>query len=210
MMIPKKTKTFFVSSLIIGVFFLSACETGLKKDMEPSMMDVKSISVFPFVCMDCPILANDGKTPGISENASSVMTEYLVDKLRKKDGVDVALMPPLDKEGVQDLYSGMIKLSKEGLKETVCVGRIYSFKERKGGNYSVSEPARVSFDMRIIRVSDGKVLFFCDYDETQRPLLNNILNIGTFHKRKGRWVKADEMALNAIDEALEDYFDKNP
>jgi hypothetical protein len=64
--------------------------------------------------------------------------------------------------------------------------------------------------MRIIRISDGRVLFICEFDETQEPLLSNILNIGTFMKRKGRWVEAEEMALKAIDDALEEYIGDQP
>jgi hypothetical protein len=65
---------------------LTACETGMKKDMQPSMNDLKSIAVFPFVCMDCtvPFDIQDIKTVGA--NASPVMTEHLVNRLNEKRG----------------------------------------------------------------------------------------------------------------------------
>lgn len=206
----KNVKPALVFILLSGILLITSCETGLKKEMEPAMKDLKSISVYPFVCVDCPLPIRDDKNGNINENASQTMTDYLIEKLQKKDGLEVSLMPALTKEDVEGLYSGAKPIDHEKVKEAVLVGRIYSYKDRKGGNYSVSEPSRVSFDMRIIRVSDGKVLFLCDFDEVQKPLLSNILNIGTFLKRKGRWVKADEMALNAIDEALEDYFNSKP
>lgn len=209
----KRPRTIFLFVFSVFLVVLSACETTLKKDMQPDMKDLKSITVFPFVCMDCtiPFQGPDGKvTETIGENASAVMTEHLVEKLRAKNGLEVIVMPDLDKEEINALYSGTLNVDRSKAKEAVCMGRIYHYKDRKGGNYSVSEPARVSFDMRIIRISDGQVLFFCDFDETQKPLSSNILNIGSFFKRKGRWVKAEEMALNAMDEALKDYFEIKP
>jgi hypothetical protein len=189
---------------------LTACETGMKKDMQPSMNDLKSIAVFPFVCMDCtvPFDIQDIKTVGA--NASPVMTEHLVNRLNAKTGLDVFLMPELKKEEIEAIYSGDMPLDRFKMNEAILLGRIFHYKDRKGGNYSVSEPSRVAFDMKIIRIFDGHVLFQCEFDETQKPLLSNILSIGTFMKRKGRWVNAEEMALKAIDDALEDYLNAHP
>jgi len=212
MIIDKRCKYILLFVVLLGLFILTACETGMKKDMQPAMNDLKAIGVFPFFCMDCaiPIDGQDIKTFG--ENASLVMTKHLVNKLSEKTGLNVTLMPELKKVDVEAIehYSGVMPLEGYNLKEAVLIGRIFHYKNRKGGNYSVSEPTRVAFDMRIIRISDGHILFNCEFDETQKPLLSNILSIGTFMKRKGRWVDAEEMALKAIDDALEDYLNAHP
>lgn len=216
MMIDKRCKSIFSSAffsvIALGLFMLTACETGMKKDMQPGMNDLKAIAVFPFVCMDCTIPVDGQDIKTIGENASSVMTEHLVNKLSAKTGLNVTLMPELKKMDMEALsnYSGVMPLEGYNLKEAFLIGRIYHYKDRKGGDYSVSEPSRVAFDMRIIRISDGHVLFHCEFDETQKPLLSNILNIGSFMKRKGRWVEAEEMALKAIDDALEEYISGHP
>jgi hypothetical protein len=191
---------------------LAACETGMKKEMQPAMNDLKAIGVFPFFCMDCAVPFDGQDIKTIGENASSVMTEHLVNILSAKTGLNVTLMPELKKKDVEALsyYSGVMPLEGYNLKEAFLIGRIFHYKDRKGGNYSVSEPSRVAFDMKIIRISDGHVLFHCEFDETQKPLLSNILNIGSFMKRKGRWVEAEEMALKAIDDALEEYISDHP
>jgi hypothetical protein len=116
----------------------------------------------------------------------------------------------MKKEEIEAIYSGDMPLDRFKMNEAILLGRIFHYKDRKGGNYSVSEPSRVAFDMKIIRIFDGHVLFQCEFDETQKPLLSNILSIGTFMKRKGRWVNAEEMALKAIDDALEDYLNAHP
>jgi hypothetical protein len=123
---------------------LAACETGMKKDMQPALNDLKSIAVFPFVCVDCTIPFDGKDVKSIGENASPVMTEHLLNKLRSKTGLDVTLMPEIKKEDVEALfkYPGVIPLEGYNLKEAFLVGRIYHYKDRKGGDYSVSEPSR--------------------------------------------------------------------
>lgn len=210
----KRSNSLSLSLFLLIFLSLSGCETPLKKDMRPGLADLKSIAVIPFVCMDCTI-PFPGTTLKMTEttsdgNASAIMTEYLVEKLKTKDGLNVVLMPEMRKEDIEPLYSGLFKLEKVPVSDAVCIGRIYNYKERRGGNYSVSEPASVAFDMRIIRVSDGQVLFACDFDETQKPLSSNIMNIRSFLKRKGRWIKAEEMALSAMDEALKEFIENKP
>lgn len=208
----RKRRTLLVFSLFaILLAGFVGCETPLKKDMRSGLIDLKSISVFPFVCMDCTIPFSETPIKVMGEmsdgNASAIMTEYLVEKLKTKEGLNVVLMPEMKKEDIEVLYAGQFKMDKVPATEAVCIGRIYHYNERKGGNYSVSEPASVAFDMRIVRVSDGQVLFYCDFDETQKPLSSNIMNIRSFLKRKGRWIKAEEMALSAMDEALKDFIE---
>lgn len=214
MMIDKRCKSIFFSVffsvIVLGLFMLVACATGMKKDMQPALNDLKSIAVFPFICMDCTLPVDRQVIKTIGDNASPVMTEHLVNKLSSKTGLDVALMPVLKKEEIEALYSGVMPLDRYSQKEAILIGRIFHYKDRKGGDYSVSEPSSVAFDMRIVRISDGRVLFHCEFDETQKPLLSNVLNIGSFMKRKGRWVEAEEMALKAIDDALEEYISGHP
>ncbi len=212
MIINKRFNYLLLSIVSLGLLMLAACETSMKKVMQPSMYDLKAIAVFPFVCMDCTVPFDGQDIKTIGSNASPVMTKHLVNQLRAKTGLDVTLMPELNKKDADALsnYSGVMPLEGYNLKEAFLIGRIFHYKDRKGGNYSVSEPSRVAFDMKIIRISDGHVLFYCEFNETQKPLLNNILNIGSFMKRKGRWVEAEEMALKAIDDALEEYISDHP
>ncbi len=204
----KRFNAFLLCLSLPLLILLSGCETGLKKNVHPMLRDVRSISIYPFICMDCSPATEILDEKNIRSDASPVMTDYLVKRLKERTDLDVSLMPVISVEDLQAMFSGSVSYGGPVKTDAVFLGRIFYFKDRKGGNYAVSEPSRVAFDMRIIRISDGLVLFHSEFDESQKPLLSNILNIRTFLKRKGRWIDAEEMALDAMDDALEELFVK--
>jgi hypothetical protein len=86
--------------------------------------------------------------------------------------------------------------------DAFVLGRIFYFRDRKGGNYAVSDSAHVAFDIRIIRTSDGKTVYHGEFDEIQQPLSNNLLSMNVFYKRKGQWVTSEQMARSALDDMV--------
>jgi hypothetical protein len=86
--------------------------------------------------------------------------------------------------------------------EVVLAGYLYTFEDRRGGDYGVESPASIAFELVLIQVSTGQLIWRKRYDEQQQPLSNNLMAIGRFFKRKGRWVAALEMARQAIDEMM--------
>ncbi|MBW2247657.1 MAG: hypothetical protein JRF62_10810, partial [Deltaproteobacteria bacterium] len=82
---------------------------------------------------------------------------------------------------------------------------IFRFRERVGGKYSVDLPASVAFDIHLIRVSDGRLLWNDHFDETQRPLSENLFQLGPFLQRKARWITANEMAVSGLKDVLKSF-----
>ncbi len=82
----------------------------------------------------------------------------------------------------------------------IVAGGIYRFKERIGGTMSVEAPASVAFDIALINVDTGRLQWTGHFDETQKPLSENILNFGSFVKRQGKWVSAGALARLAMEE----------
>ena len=76
-----------------------------------------------------------------------------------------------------------------------------------GTEYAVSSPASVAFDLHLIRVKDGRVLWSGHFDETQRPLSDNLFHLGAFLQRKAKWVTAKEMAVSALENMLKTFPD---
>jgi curli biogenesis system outer membrane secretion channel CsgG len=87
--------------------------------------------------------------------------------------------------------------------DAVLVGHIFRFNERKGNRASVESPASVAFDLHLIDVETGRILWSASCDETQRPLTDNILEIGTFMKRGASWVTAEELAQGDLETMLQ-------
>ncbi len=79
--------------------------------------------------------------------------------------------------------------------DAVLVGYMYRWRERVGGDYAVQSPASVSFDLHLIRPVDGAILWKSKFDKTQQSLSENILDMNTFLKGGGKWMKADDLAM---------------
>ena len=89
--------------------------------------------------------------------------------------------------------------------EAVVVGKIHRFIDRDGTAYSVKSPASVAFDVFLIRVEDSRVIWSGRFDESQRSLTENLFDISAFMKRGGRWVTAEEMAIDGLNDQLETF-----
>ncbi len=60
------------------------------------------------------------------------------------------------------------------------VGILFRFEERIGSSLGVEKPASVAFDLHLFRLRDGVRVWDGKFDETQKPLFDNLLQIGSF------------------------------
>lgn len=78
---------------------------------------------------------------------------------------------------------------------------VYRFEERKGGNFAVEKPAGVGFHMHLMEGSVlGRVFVF---DEDQQALSENVLKIGKFLRRGGKWITAEQLAEEGVNAGLD-------
>lgn len=185
---------------------------------------IKKILIFPFKDMSavygenvnthCRICGKMFMTGKVAEGADSMLTEQLFVFL--KDRKDIELIPTSQAQGVlSDLLSGnKNSLSERNLlietgrvldADAIMAGYIYRFRERIGTKYSVDLPASVAFDIHLIRIADGRLLWSRHFDETQRSLSENLFQLGTFLKRKARWITAQEMAVSGMENILKSF-----
>lgn len=74
-------------------------------------------------------------------------------------------------------------------------------KGMKKPNYNV-QPASVVMDLYLIDVNNKRIVRRVHFDETQKPLTENVLEVGKFFKRGGKWVSAMELADEALQNGL--------
>ena len=98
--------------------------------------------------------------------------------------------------------SSSIQLGKELNLDFIIVGFLFRFEERVGSSIGVEKPASVAFDIHLFRLRDGIEVWRGGFDETQKPLSENILKIGSFLRRKASWLTAEELAGAGLDEML--------
>ncbi len=84
----------------------------------------------------------------------------------------------------------------------ILVPQLLEFREREGGDWGVFVPARVVLSMSLIDVHKRSLVSSYIFEEEQRPLMENLLSIKKFLRRRGRWVKAIELAEEGINQCL--------
>ncbi len=86
--------------------------------------------------------------------------------------------------------------------EAVLTGVVTRYEEREGGPLGVKKPASVGFEVNLIGTLDGTLLWHGRYAETQKSLVEDLSMIFTFFKRRGKWLTAEELAKEGVEEVL--------
>ncbi|MFQ5913656.1 MAG: hypothetical protein ACE5JS_10775 [Nitrospinota bacterium] len=89
--------------------------------------------------------------------------------------------------------------------DAVVTGVISRYNNRDGNPLAAERPASVSFDIYLISVQDGKVLWSATFDETQEFLNENLLLIGRFIQGGGVWQSHDTLARIGMARVLETF-----
>ena len=210
-----------LSSLILSI---SGCQ--FHRSLSPGERKLPTVGGKTIVLGFMPALSQ-GKESGVirspfsgavflADPVPSDVTDKMTDKLfallkgseqyelishGKAKGVSSSLMS--SDQGMSDMET-FRKIGQALSAESVMLGYIYRWKEREGADYSVDRPASVAFDLYIIRSEDGSILWKRKFDKTQAPLSENVFDVSTFFKGKGRWMTVEELA----DMGLGEMFDK--
>jgi hypothetical protein len=89
--------------------------------------------------------------------------------------------------------------------EGVVAGYLYRFRERKGVAYTVEQPASVAFEIHLLRVSDGALIWRGTFDKTQSSLMEDLFQFSSFYRGKGRWVTAEELTEEGLEQILKTF-----
>lgn len=182
---------------------------------------LKSVLVLPFKNMTavygpdfsvvCPLCGKVFTTGKVEEDATELLTAHLVAKLRARESLEV-ISPEEGRGTLSALLSGggrelsehdlAIEAGRRMQVDGVMVGYVYRFSERVGAKYSVESPASVTFDLDLIHVPDGRLLWSGAFNETQKSLFEDLFQLGTFLKRKGAWLTAAQLAQAGMDDVL--------
>jgi hypothetical protein len=133
------------------------------------------------------------------------MTDILFNKTEAEKGYEI--ISPAQAKGVisrimrsdQTLVMSPVKILQDVGKafdaDAVLAGYLYRWREREGTDYAVNRPASVAFDLHLISTVDGTILWNAKFDKTQRSLSENVFDLATFFKSKGRWLTAEKLAI---------------
>lgn len=208
--------------LILLIPLLAGCErgsTGPKPIYVPPSLErilVVSFKNIPEsagadISVRCPLSGKTFLTGGVTEGAQALLNRELRNRLQGREEfkfISPEEMSDLQSESLTengDILPERNLLTLTGRKlgaDAVLVGHIYRYQERVGGKFSVESPASVAFDLHLLRVSDGRVLWTGAFDETQKALTDDLFELPSFLERDGQWVTADQMAEAGLEKIL--------
>jgi hypothetical protein len=189
----------------------------------PLMAETKpSLAIFPFFIERvedsargavCPICRGVYRQGGILPGSQNTLIRLLQDKIET-----VGVFKILPSEKVEDALSksdrrqfgikpmrSFIQVGKKLDMDFIFIGVLFRFEERIGSHIGAEKPASVGFDVHLIRLKDEKIVWIGKFDETQRPLSENLLKIGSFVRRKASWLTAEELSSVGMDEMLKKF-----
>ena len=88
--------------------------------------------------------------------------------------------------------------------QLLLVPQILDWHERQGSTAGVTEPAHVRVEFFLINVANGSIMSRSVFEEKQEGLVDNLMNVGTFFKRRGQWVTAEELTEDGMRKAVKD------
>jgi hypothetical protein len=150
---------------------------------------------------------NDGKAAALpSEDAGLAVTAQIYRVLA--DQTEFRVVPDLTVSDVlttpevrraSGIIERAIALGKEVGADDVIFGRVFRFDKRVGTAYVITQPASVWFELGLVRVSSGEVVWKGDFDETQGPLGSAWVSWFVFWRDSPHWYSASELAGVGVD-----------
>jgi hypothetical protein len=217
-----KNVAFGMGFILITCVMLGACRNpAIRPEPERQASNIKSLLILPFrdvsllyeqnINVRCYLCGQVMTTGFVPDSAGTFLTSELISLMEKKQTYTI-----ISSDGSQDILSGMsgtdndpehylnlyVKAGKRAETDAVIIGHIFRFVDRKGNRASVVSPASVAFDLHLIDVDSGKIIWTGNFDQTQHPLSENLLELSNFIKRGASWVTAEELAKGGLEDIL--------
>jgi hypothetical protein len=221
----KIERMIFCALCCIVLLTMPACRSSISFEESPPTLTLpRHLVVLPIKNMAeiygeaanirSPISGKVFLTGEIAEGACDFLQDLLLRYLEKMDEVTLVPMGTLQgtlseifhTEGTANWDRRLAMKAGESLKaEGAIIGNVYRFKQRVGTRYAIESPASVAFEIHLIDVATGRLIWGGDFDETQRALSENLLQLGSFLRRKGQWITAEDMALAGLQEIFQTF-----
>jgi hypothetical protein len=175
--------------------------------MAPGTLD--KIAVMPFQTKDTLVRYSEetGSSPeATAELVARFVTEALVRRgfaVIPPSDVEIALAgsgaatPSFDPRAAAELAA------RDFGATAVMLGRVSRYRERGGEKYGASTAASVAFDVSIYTAPEAQRVWTSKFDETQRPLSENVINARRYPGGGTRWLTAAELAQWGAQSAAE-------
>ena len=97
-----------------------------------------------------------------------------------------------------------IEYGKKQGAQVLLIPQVLDWHEREGSTAGVTQSAHVRIEFFLLRVDTGSIMDRSVFEEKQLGLSENLLNMGSFLKRKGQWVTAEDLSVESMRKAVKD------
>jgi len=148
----------------------------------------------------CPVCKGIRRSGEIVPGSQNTLIDLLYTKMEANGTFQIIAQKNVEEILLHSPSS--VQVGKKLEADFIFIGCLFRFEERVGSSLGVERPAAVSFDLHLFRLRDEKMVWMGKFDETQRPLSENLFKIGSFIRRKGSWLTAAELTSVGMDEML--------
>lgn len=210
----------FIFIIVSGCHRASGVSTTLKDD---GKVVLTRLAVVPFQRVSqedaafktvrCPVCGLVFAAEQFPQSSEKIVEDAFFERLKERK--HLTLIPSDRVGGVYErIADGFLKaeplkiLKQVGTElgaDGVVIGYVYRYRERKGYPYSAEKPASVAFEIHLMRVSDGAIVWRGIFDKTQTSLMEDVLQISSFVKEGGKWVTVKELTEEGMEEVLKKF-----
>jgi hypothetical protein len=200
-----------IHHFILSILLFSGCSFGpgtLATRQAPDLetRSIRRIAVIPPVEAAASQRSAASGAPasggGSEREAPEALARYLYTTIAAQPGWQVVS----DRE-VEEVSRGLAPMSEAArlrrigelvYADAVLASRLLRFRERVGNEIGAKSPASVAFAVELIDVRRGDIIWSARYDETQKPLSENIFAIGAIGQRGIRWLTAEQLMHEGV------------
>jgi hypothetical protein len=199
------------------------CRAAAQPQTPPAGARVERIAVMPFLkgrpgpdggeILNCPICELYFSKESILSDADRILTRYVQDALENRYGARVGPLEQtmevyerIPKDETVDTPRTLARRLGEALGTNLIVtGTVLRFRDRVPAAAEGDSGASVAFNVYLIDVASGRMLWKAKFDETQRPLSEDISGARAFFKRGAKWLSAKELARYGVKEIFKKF-----
>jgi len=194
-------------ALVVAAALIAGCGAKQPADSTHPPVTIQMLAVLPFDA----VRASDAPGPLPPPEAGLAVTAQIYRVLPEQTEFrfvpDLTVADALETPELRspnNLVDRAVALGKEVGADGVIFGRVLRYQKRVGTDLGATEPASVAFDVGLVAVVNGDVLWRGRFDRTQEPLTSNLFDWWMFWRAGPRWMTASELAGLGVDNLFKD------
>lgn len=220
-----------VFSMVVFIVLLAGCAPKEPYVLDDSLKDIPSlrVAVLPFLqifpedlakgAVESPLTGavfDAARPSGAPENELEKEFLQYLNNMRpgvtfvSGDETSVVFRRISSSSMKNSLRQTLCETGRELGADVVIVGYLYRFRELRGESFSAESPASVAFEIVMLAVSDGRVVWRGIFDRTQKSLMEDIFQLSSFYKGHGRWMTARKLASQGLEEVMKTFPQAHP